>query len=120
MKFLSRYDADTKTATYIHVDDVDPRRLAFETVQDKKSNYEANRLIRNLNSKLEIPDFGCAVADIPFDDYAELKKEYPDLAARGPGAREERQKALQKILTSHPKRHLWLLRANFYSSKKSK
>ncbi len=118
MRLPFEYDPDTRTSRYWHIDNVDPRHVALESIQDTKPYYEVNQKIRNMSSKLEIPRFGRAVAEIPFDDYAQLCKDYPDLNAKGPGAREVRQAALQKILTTHPKRYCWLWQDNFYGKKK--
>lgn len=118
MKFSFEYNPSTRTKRILHVDNVDPRYMALETVQDKQPYYESNQKIRNMGWKLEVPDWGCAVADIPNDDFTALCEEYPDLRAKGPGSSEIRQAALRKILTTHPKRHLWLWRHNFYGKKK--
>lgn len=113
MRLPFSYDPKTRMRRTFHIDNVDPRKVAMETTQDKEPIYEANKQIRQSGMDLKLPDWGVPVGEIPYEDYMELCKEYPELRAKGPGAYEEKQKAYAKIFTAHPKRHLWLWRDRF-------
>lgn len=113
MKLQLDYDPVTKVRRDFYIDDADPRKIAIETTQDKEAHYKANDWIKKHAGKCNIGDWGRAVADIPYEDYMDLCIEYPELRAKGPGAAEARQAAIRKILTTHPKRHLWLWQDKF-------
>ncbi len=113
MKFSLSYDPGTTMRRTLYVDNADPRKVAVETTQNKTKYYEANKAIRQSGYDLKLPDWGVPVGDIPYEDYMELCKEYPELKAKGPGTQEAKQKAYQKIFTTHPKRHLWMWRDRF-------
>ena len=109
MKLPFDYNPAARMTRTFHIDNVDPRKVAIETVQDKEPYYKLAQAIRNEDVKPKLHDWGRYVGEIPYEDYMQLCKEYPDLRARGaPGAAAVRQKTLRKILQTHPGRFKWL------------
>lgn len=109
MKLPFDYDAGARIKRTMHVDNVDPRKIAIETTQVKDPYYKVAQAVRNEGLKPQVKDWGRYVGEIPTEDYMQLCKEYPDLKARGtPGAAAVRQKTLRKILQTHPDRFKWL------------
>lgn len=109
MKIPFDYNPAARIKRTWHIDNVDPRKVAIETEQDKVPYYKLAQAIRNEGIKPQLKDWGRYAGEIPTEDYLQLCQEFPDLKARGsPGARDVRQKTLQKILQTHPGRFKWL------------
>lgn len=113
MELPFEYNPVSRVKRTFLVDPCDPKSVAIKSEQNTLPIYELNQAIRNSGLDIRLPDWGYPVAEIPTEDYRQLAKEYPELIAKGKGARKYRQKAIRTILTTHPERFKWLWRDKF-------
>ena len=112
MSRFSRFDPVTGIRKTLLIDPSDPRRMCFRQEQAGEEHlYEVMKQLRNDQTHVEFKSAngtsGRLLCDIPAVDFANLKREFPELSATGPGAAEIRHKTLRRILKFHPDAHKW-------------